>query len=329
MIDLRDCWTLLVAVLALLAVPGMAEAQRESRVARIGFLVMARNPGVESAFPRGLAELGYVEGRDVFIQWWSAEGRGDRLPALAAEVVQWGAEIIVAGGPEARIAAMKATATIPIVVVGGVDPVAEGWAASLARPGGNVTGFTATYPELIGKKLELLKQLIPRLSRVAVIQDDALPPSARAESTLAMRAAASSLRLDVKVIDIRGPDDFNAAFREAIQDRRQALVVVETAMVFAHRAELAERARNAKLPTIGEWAPSASAGFLLTYGADLSDLLRRAAIGVDKILKGAQPAVLPVERPMKFQLVINLKTAKALGLPVPPSLLLHADQIIQ
>jgi putative tryptophan/tyrosine transport system substrate-binding protein len=257
--------------------------------------------------------------------------RGTERPAggTAAEVVQWGAEVIVAGGPEARIAAMKATATIPIVVVGGANPVTEGWAASLARPGGNVTGFTVTYPELISKKLELLKQLIPGLSRVAVIQDDAIPPSARAESTMAMRTAAGSLRLDVKLIDVRSPDDFGAAFREAIQDRRQALVVVETAMVFAHRAEIAERARNAKLPTIGEWKPSASAGFLVSYGADLSDLLRRAAGHVDRILKGAQPGSLPVERPTKFGLVVNRKTAKALGLTIPASLLLRADHVIE
>lgn len=200
--------TFVAGTLAIVAAPLTAEAQRESKVARIGFLVMARNPGVESAFPSGLAELGYVQGRDVIIEWRSADGRSDQLPALAAEMVQLGAEVIVAGGPEARIAAMNATTTIPIVVVGGVDPVAEGWAASLARPGGNATGLTVTYPELIGKKLDILKQLIPGLSRVAVLSDpDAIPPSARLASTTATRTAARSLRLDVKVIEVRGPAD--------------------------------------------------------------------------------------------------------------------------
>jgi putative ABC transport system substrate-binding protein len=322
--------TFIAGIFAVAAVPLTAEAQRESSVARIGFLVMARNLGVESAFPNGLAELGYVQGRDVIIEWRSADGRTDHLAALAAELVQLGVKVIVVGGPEARIAAMKATARIPIVVVGGVDPVAEGWAASLALPGGNVTGFTVTYPELIAKKLELLKRLIPGLSRVAVLRDpDAIPDSARVESTTAMQTAARALGLDVKVIDVRGQTDFDAAFRQAIQDRRQALVVSETAMLFAHRAEIADRARSAQLPTIGEWKPSAVSGFLVSHGADLSDLLRRAAIHVDRILKGAKPGTLPIERPTKFELVINLNTAKALGLSVPPSLLLQADQLIE
>jgi putative ABC transport system substrate-binding protein len=193
-----------------------------------------------------------------------------------------------------------------------------------------VTGLTATYPELIGKKLELLKELIPGLSRVAVIWDpDAMPSSVRAAQTTAMRTAARSLRIDVKIIEVRGPPDFDAAFRQAIQDRRQALSVGETAMVFAHRTDIAELARKSRLPTIGEWKLSASAGLLVTYGADLSDLLRRAASHVDRILKVAKPGALPIERPTKFELVVNLTTAKALGLTIPPSLLARADQVIE
>jgi len=325
-----DRRTFIAGTLATLAVPLTARAQREGRVARVGYLVMARNPEVESAFPRGLAELGYVEGRDVIIEWRSADGRGDQLAALARELVELSADVIVAGGPEARIAAMKATATIPIVVVGGSDPVAEGWAASLARPGGNVTGLTATYPELLVKKLELLSQLIPGLSRVGVIADpNAVPPSVRATQTTAMRTAASSLRLDVQVLEVRGPADFEVAFRQALQGRRQALNVIETAMVFAHRTDIAELARKNRIPTIGEWKASARAGFLASYGADLSDLLRRAASHLDRILKGAQPGTLPIERPTKFELVINLKTAKVLDLRIPPSLLLRTDEVIQ
>jgi putative ABC transport system substrate-binding protein len=321
---------LLTSLAATVTTPVAAGAQRGGKIARVGFLVMARNPGVESAFPRGLAELGYVEGRDVIIEWRSADGRSDQVAALAAELVQSNADVIVAAGPEARIAAMKATATIPIVAVGGGDPVAEGWAASLARPGGNVTGFTATHPGLIVKKLELLKELIPGLSRVAVMWDpDAIRASVRVASTTAMRAAARSLRLDVRLIEVRGPADFDAAFRQAVQDRRQALSVNETAMVFAHRADIAELALRSRLPTIGEWRLSASAGFLVSYGADLSDLLRRAASHVDRILKGSRPGALPIERPTKFELVINLKTAKALGLTIPASLLARADQVIE
>jgi putative tryptophan/tyrosine transport system substrate-binding protein len=322
--------TFVADTLAILAMALNAEAQGEGKAARVGFLVMARNPDVESAFPRGLAELGYVEGRNVMIEWRSADGRTDQVAALAAELVQLGADVIVAGGPEARIAAMKATSTIPIVAVGGSDPVAEGWAASLARPGGNVTGLTATHPELVGKKLELLKELIPGLSRVAVFQDpEAIPPSVRVGQTATLRTAARFLRVDVKVIEVRGPADFDAAFRQAVQDRRQALSVNETAMLFAHRGYIAELARKSRLPTIGEWKPSASAGFLVSYGADLSDLLRRAASHVDRILKGAKPGALPIERPTKFELVINLRTAKELGLRIPPSLLLRADQVIE
>jgi putative ABC transport system substrate-binding protein len=327
---MMDRRTFVADILAIFAVPLTAEAQGDGKVVRVGFLVVARNPDIESAFPHGLAELGYVEGRNVIIEWRSADGRSDQLAALAAELVQLGADVIVAGGPEARIAAMKATSTIPIVAVGGSDPVAEGWAASLARPGGNVTGLTATHPELIGKKLELLRELIPGLSRVAVIQDPgAIPPSVRAAQTTTLRTAARSLRVDVKVIEVRGPADFDAAFRQAIQDQRQALIVNETAMFFAHRGDIAGLARKSRLPTIGEWKPSANAGFLVSYGADLSELLRRAARHVDRILKGAKPGALPIERPTKFELVINLKTAKALGLGIPPSLLRRADQVIE
>jgi putative ABC transport system substrate-binding protein len=322
--------TFVAGTVAVFAAPLTARAQRDGKVARVGFLVMARNPGVENALPSGLAEMGYVEGRDVIIDWRSADGNSHQLEALATELVQSGPEVIVAGGPEARIAVMKATTTIPIVAVAGNDPVAEGWATTLARPGGNVTGLTVTYPELIAKKLELLKQLIPGLGRVAILRDPgAIPHLARVEFTKVTQAAARALRLDVKVIEVQGPSDFEAAFRLAIRDRRQALVVVETAMLFAHRARIAELARSAPLPAIGEWKPSAAAGFLATYGADLADLLRRAAMYVDRILKGAKPGTLPIERPTKFELVINLKTAKALSLGIPPSLLLRADQVIE
>ena len=321
--------TLVAGALVALVVPITATAQRKGKVARVGFLVMARNPGIESAFPRGLVELGYAEGSDVIIEWRSAEGRSDQAAALARELVQWGPDVIVAAGPEARIAVMQATATIPVVVVGGSDPVAEGWAQSLAHPGGNVTGLTATYPELYVKKLELLRELIPGLSRVALVQDpNGIPPSVRTAQTSAMRTAARSLHMDVNTIEVRSPEDFEMVFRQASRERRQALIVVETGMMFAHRAKIAELGRKSSLPLIGEWKPSAAAGFLASYGADLSDLLRRSASYVDRILKGTKPGTLPIERPSKFELVINRKTAQTLGLTIPSSLLLRADQVI-
>jgi putative ABC transport system substrate-binding protein len=313
---------------SILAGPHAAEAQLAEKIARVGFLVMAPNPGVEEAFPRGLRDLGYRDARDVVVEWRSAEGHYDRMPALAAELLRLHVDVIVAGGPEARRAAMEATSTIPIVVVGGSDPVEEGWAVSLARPGGNVTGLTATHPGVGGKKLELLKEMIPGLARVAVIWD---PGRAGSPATFAssMRAVTRALGLDLQMIEVRQPADFDRAFQRALRDKRQAVSVVETAMVFAHRAEIAERARKARLAAIGEWRPSADAGYLVTYGADLADLLRRAAVYVDKILKGGHPGNLPIERPSKFDLVINLKTAKALGLTVPQSVLLRTDQVIQ
>lgn len=327
MIDRR---TFAVGACAILAAPWTAAAQREGRVRRVGFLVVARNPGVEAAFPAGLADLGYREGRDVTIEWRSAEGRADRLDTLAAELVQSGIDVIVAGGPEARIAAMKATTTIPIVAVGGSDAVAEGWASSLAKPGRNVTGLTATYPELITKKVELLGEVIPRLARIAVIQDpDGIPGPVRAAQRTAFQAAAHSLHVDIGVIEVRRPDDLSTAFRRAVDARRQGVVASETAIVFAYRAAMAELAARSRLPIVGEWRPSAEAGFLITYGADLGALLRRAAGHVDKILRGAKPGALPIERPTKLELVINLKTAKTIGVTIPRPMLLRADHIIE
>lgn len=300
-----------------LAAPRAAHAQPAGKVPRVGLLVMARNPGVEDAFPRRLQDLVYVEGRSVSIEWRSADGRGDRLSPLAAELIQLGVDVIVAAGPESRVAAMKATSTIPIVVVGGADPVTEGWAGSLARPGGHVTGFTVTHPEMRAKKLEFLQEMILGLSRVGELRDGG--------ASVAMRISASNPSVDLRVIDVRLPADFDRAFRQAILDRRQALIVVETAMVFAYRTEIAERALKSRLPAIGEWKPSAIAGYL----ASLADLLRRAATYVDKFLKGVRAGDLPVERPTKFELVINPKTAKALGLTIPPSLLARADQVLE
>ena len=322
-------WLLLLV--ALLGAPLGAEGQPAGKVPRVGFLVMARNPGIEDSFPRGLRDLGYVEGRDVIIDWRSAEGRNDRVAALAVELVQLGVDVLVAAGPEAMAAAMKATTSIPVVVVGGIDPVAEGWAATLARPGGNVTGLSVTMPSLGEKRLQLTKEIMPGLSRLAVLRG----PSTSAEDVggdlrpSAIQAMSRQLGLHLQVLNAKGPEDLSRALDDAVVQKAQALLVEEIAWLYAQRARIAELAARRRLPTIGLFRQSAEAGFLMTYGVDLGDLLRRAAIYVDKILKGAKAGELPIEQPAKLELVINLKTAKALGLTIPQSLLLRADQIVE
>ncbi len=308
----------------LLAAPLAAEAQQAGKMYRIGFLVGARNPGVESSFPRGLLDLGYVEGRDVVIEWRDAGGHNDRLLALAADLIGRRVDVIVAAGPEAREAARRVTTTIPIVVVGSNDPVAEGWAESLARPSGNVTGLTVTMPGLDSKRWQLLAQSIPGLSRLALLRGPLagpMPPD---------QAAARLLGIQLlKLPTVEGPDDVAFAINEAVRQKAQAIDVAEGATVFAHRTRIAKLALSRRIPTLGFFRLSAEAGLLMTYGVDVADLLRRAAIYVDKIFKGAKPADLPIEQPTKFELVINLKTAKALGLTIPPSLLQRADQVVE
>jgi ABC-type uncharacterized transport system substrate-binding protein len=309
--------------LGFLAAPLAAGAQQAGKTFRIGFLVVARNPGVESNFPRGLLDLGYVEGRDVVIEWRDAGGHNDRLVALATDLVRRGVDVIVAAGPEAREAARKATTMIPIVVVGSSDPVAEGWAESLARPGGNVTGLTVTMPALAAKRWQLLTEIVSGLSRLALLRGPLLadPPD---------QAAARSLGIQLlRLPTVEGPDDVALAINEAVRQKAQAIDVVEGATVFAQRTRIANLALSRRIPTLGIFRLSAEAGFLITYGVDVGDLLRRAAIYVDKIFKGAKPGNLPVEQPTKLELVINLKTAKALGLTIPPSLLQRADQVIE
>jgi putative ABC transport system substrate-binding protein len=316
--------------LSLLAAPLIGEAQQTGSVPRVGFLVMARNPGIEDAFPRGLRDRGYVEGRDMLIEWRSAEGRKDHLVPLAAELVQLGVNVLVAGGPEALAAAMKATSSIPIVVVGGVDPVAEGWAASLARPAGQVTGLTVTVPSLGLKRLQFAKEIMPGLSRLAVLRGVSPPAGPGGSSRAgAIDVAARHLGLQVHILVATGPDDVRRVLDDAVKQRLQGVLIEEVAWLFALRARIADLAAQKRLPTIGFFRPSAEAGYLMTYGVDLSDLLRRAAIYVDKILKGAKAGELPIEQPSKLDLVINLKTAKLLGLTIPPSVLQRADEVIR
>jgi putative tryptophan/tyrosine transport system substrate-binding protein len=314
-----------------LAAPLAAEAQQAGRVVRIGLLSTGA-PGPSSAarwkaFRDQLRELGYVEGQPVIFESRWGDGQIGRLRGLAAELIDAKVDILVTAGSEAALAAKQATNSIPIVTATGGDPVEVGLAASLARPGGNVTGVISLIGELAGKRLELLKQLIPRASRVAFLRD----PDNRS-SALNLRDtenAAKSLGVVVQGVAVRGPKDLDAAFLAMRRARTDAVILGENTVFIAERRHIADLALKHRLPMIVAAKEYAQAGALLSYCTDYPDLFRRAATYVDRILKGAKPADLPIEQPTKFELVINLQTAKALGLTIPPSLLGRADEVIQ
>jgi len=281
------------------------------------------------AFRQGLRELGWVEGQNIVIDYRYAEGRFDRLPDLAAELVQLKVDIIVAVATQGVAAAKNATETIPIVMISGsADPVGLGFIASLARPGGNVTGLSFSVgPEISGKQLELLKEIVPKVRRVAILSNPATPiqPRFLREVTL----AAQSLAVQLQLLEGRGPNEFDGAFAAMAKERVGALLVVADSLFIFHRTRLADLAARSRLPAAYGVREHVEAGGLMSYGPSLRDLFRRGATYVDKILKGAKPADLPVEQPTQFELVINLKTAKALGLTIPQSLLQRADEVIQ
>jgi putative ABC transport system substrate-binding protein len=313
----------------LLVAPLAAEAQAPAKVPRIGFLSTTsrtEDPRFE-AFLQGLRELGYVDGQNIAIEFRFVEGRPERLPALAAELVRLKVEVIVAAGPAATEAAKQATSTIPIVFAVSGDPVAVGLVASLARPGGNITGLASIAPEVVGKQLELLKEVAPKISRMAILQN----PSNPGHPVVVRQAegAARVLGLQLHIVQARTPSELEAAFATMRSQRVGGVLVVRDAMVFAQRRQIAALAAKSRLPAVYGFRENAEAGGLMAYGASIPLMYRRAATYVDKILKGAKPADLPVEQPTKFELVINLKTAKALGLTIPPSLLGRADEVIQ
>jgi putative ABC transport system substrate-binding protein len=320
---------ILTVVLGLLAAPLAAEAQPTGRMARIGFLYPASAPAAISylaAFLEGLRDLGHIEGRDFTLESRFAEGSAGRLPDLAAELVRLKVDVILTDGTPAATAAKRATPTIPIVMASGGDPVGAGLVASLARPGGNVTGVTTLAGDLSAKRLQLLKEAVPKVSRVALLQNPANPFSAIAVQETA--SAARSLSVRVQVLGVKGPGEFEGAFGAMTKGRAGALLVVPDMMLSDNGRRLADLAVKHRLPTMfgrGE----TELGGLMAYGPDLLDLFRRAAVYVDKILKGVSPAVLPIEEPRRVELIINLKTAKALGLTIPPSILIRADQVIQ
>jgi putative ABC transport system substrate-binding protein len=308
---------------------GVRAQQQTGTVPRIGYLGSGTAaPGLLEAFRQGLRELGWVEGQNILIEYRYAEGQYDRLPGLADELVRLRVDVIAASPTPAALAAKNATETIPIVGISFDNPVQHGLVARLARPGGNVTGLSYSVgPEIFGKDLELLREVIPEVRHVAVLSNSAGPNHALMISNV--KTAARSLGVELLLLDARGPDEFDGAFAAIAKERVGALFVFGDPMFGVHRARLADLAAQNRLPTMYTNRPHVEAGGLMCYGPSFSDLWRRAASYVDKILKGAKPADLPVEQPTKFELVINLKTAKALGLTVPPSLLARADEVIE
>jgi putative ABC transport system substrate-binding protein len=316
----------------LVAAPLAAEAQQAARIPRIGWLAgsLAGKSHMTEAFLQGLRDLGYIEGRNVVIEIRDAEGKLERLPALAAELVALKVDVILAGGTAQALAAKEATKTIPIVFTAVVDAVADGLVTSLARPGGNVTGLSSLVSELVGKWLELLKQAVPGISRVAVLwHPGTLGERTEKDMLKGAEAAARALGVRLQFFEARGPADFERAFSDMTRARAGALTVWTSPMFNTQRGRLVNLAAKHRLPAVYPWTEVGDAGGLMAYGANVADVFRRAATYVDRILKGAKPGDLPVEQPTKFELVINLKTAKALSLTIPQSLLLRADEIIR
>jgi putative tryptophan/tyrosine transport system substrate-binding protein len=308
-----------------------ADAQQPAKIPRIAYLTGASLPSMPArieAFRQGLRELGYVEGKNIFIEWRAAEEKLDRLPELAAELVRLKADIIVTAGSSPTRAAKEATNTIPIVMAQDPDPVGSGFVASLARPGGNITGLSALAPELNGKRLELLKETVPKLSRVAVFGTSTQPGNAQSLKEAELVAKAFGVKL--QYLDVLSSKEIATAFRAATKGRADAVLMLLPARVASsQRTQMAELAVKSRLPAIYDRSEYVEAGGLMTYGVNFSDLDRRAATYVDKILKGAKPADLPVEQPIKFELIINLKAAKQIGLTIPPNVLARADKVIK
>jgi len=319
----------LSAVLFALSVS--AEAQQAGKIPRIGYLAASSLSGQSArieAFRQGLRELGYVEGKNIVIEYRSAEGKLDRLPALAAELVRLKVDIIVTGGPIPTRVAKGATSTIPIVMTQDVDPVGTGLVASLARPGGNITGLSTLAPELSGKQLELLKETIPKLSRVAVFGTSTRAGNAQALEEIELAAKAFGVKL--QYLDVLGPKDIETAFRAASKGRADAvLMMVAGGIANSLRTQIADLAVKSRLPAIYDRSEFVDDGGLMSYGVNRSDLARRAATYVDKIMKGRTPADLPVEQPMRFEFVINLNAAKQIGLTIPPNVLVRANRVIR
>ena len=324
-------WLGIIAIVVVIAMCGAAAlAQQPKKIPRIGFLsatslstISARIEG----FRQGLRELGYVEGKNIVIEWLSAEGKLDRVPALAVELVRLKVDVIVTGGGTDTRAAKEATNTIPIVMSQDSDPVGSGFVASLARPGGNITGMSTLAPEVSGKRLELLKEIIPKLSRVAVMGISTRPGNA--QSLKEVELAAGTFKVQVQYLDVLDVKEIETAFRAATKGRAEAVLVLQSPFFNSQRKQIVDLAIKSRLPAIYPQTDYTEAGGLMYYGANTPDLFRRAATYVDKILKNAKPADLPVEQPKTFELIINLKAANQIGLTIPPNVLVRADRVIR
>ena len=325
-----DRRALIVGGFAAVMTPRTVGAHQASNVPRIGFLLGPARADSEpylDAFRQGLRELGYVEGQNIAIEYRWAERKYERLPALAADLVRLRVDVIVTTAPPVVMAAKQATSTIPIVFTSAIDPVAAGLVASLARPGGNITGLASMDPEVVGKHMQLLKEVAPNVSRVAVLLNPSnavhIPSLRQAEGV------ARALGVQLHVLQARTPAEIDSAFAEMRKQRAGGVLVLRDSFFFLQRTQIVVLAAKSRLPGVYGFREEAMAGGLIAYYASLLEMWRRSANYVDKILKGAKPADLPVEQPTKFELVINLKTAKALGLTIPPSLLLRADEVVE
>jgi len=325
----------LILALGIFAAPLAADAQRAGKVPRIGMLLTGspefpRSRAVRDAFLQGLRDLGYSEGQNIVIEYRWAEGRDERFPDLAAELVRLKVDVIVTWATPAALAAKQATTTIPIIAGVMADPVRDGLVASLARPGGNITGTTFLGPELVAKRLGLLKEAIPGVSRVAALWH----PGVYSEPTMRgmlkeTEVAARALGVQLQLVGVRDPTELDSAFSAMTRERAGSLIVLPSPMLFGEHRRIVGLAAKSRLPAMYQAREFVDAGGLMSYGANLYENYRQAATYVDKILKGAKPADLPVEQPTKFEFVINLKTAKALGLTIPQSILIRADEVIQ
>jgi len=315
--------------------PSFACAERGSKVPRVGLLMTgaldsAEQQAMLDAFRQGLRERGYLEGQSIVIEYRSADGKIERFPELATELVHLNLDLLVASNTPAARAAKQATTTIPIVAPVMGDPIGDGLVASLARPGGNITGMTFLGPELANKRLELLKQALPTISRVAALWH----PGAYGESTMSemmskVKAAASALLVQLQLVEVQAAAEFDGAFMAMARERADAVIVLPSPMLFSERRKIVDLATTHRLPSMAMAREFAELGGLMAYGASIRDLFRRASVYVDEILQGTKPADIPVEQPTKFELVINLKTAKALGITLPPTLLALADDAIE
>ena len=314
----------------LLSIAPFVDAQQPTKIPRIGYLSVispSTNPARIEAFRQGLRELGYLEGKSIVIEYRSAEGKLDRLPALAAELVLLKVDVIITSASGETHAAKEATNTIPIVMTNEGDPVGTGFVASLARPGGNITGLSTFAPELSGKRLELLKEIVPKLSRLAVVGSSTSPGKAHTLREVELAAGAFGVKL--QYLDVLSPTDIETAFRAAGKGRAEAVLLLSSSVLTSQRTQVIELTVKNRLPASYPRPEFVEAGGLMAYGPSTTDSSRRAATYVDKILKGAKPADLPVEQPIKFEFIINLKAAKQIGLTIPPNVLARADKVIK